>query len=99
MSVSRNRLQGFIALLPLVDDFIACAKSLAVLIFIIYQGVSAVMFDGAFLPTAFYFLLHLVMAGILLLHSVNNGNSVITACSFLFFMAASLAVWAMFIYG
>ncbi len=56
-------------------------NALAVLIFIIYQGTSAVVFSNVF-AYGIYFLLHLVIAGVLLLHSVNNGNSAITAYSF-----------------
>ena len=43
-----------------------------------------------------YFLLHLVIAGILLLHSVNKWKLSYNSLLILFFMAASLAVWAMF---
>ena len=48
LSVSRNRLQGFIALLPLLMILLLALNALAVLIFIIYQDVSAVSFDRMF---------------------------------------------------
>ncbi len=48
LSVSRNRLQGFIALLPLLMILLLAINALAVLIFIIYQGTSAVSFIECF---------------------------------------------------
>ena len=48
LSVSRNRLQGFIALLPLLMILLLAINALAVLIFIIYQGTSAVVFSNVF---------------------------------------------------
>ena len=96
LSVSRNRLQGFIALLPLLMILLLALNALAVLIFIIYQDVSAVSFDGVF-AYGIYFVLHLIIAGVLLLHSVNKWKLSYNSLLILFFMAASLAVWAMFI--
>ena len=96
MSVSRNRLQGFIALLPLLMILLLALNALAVLIFIIYQGVSAVSSAVVF-AYGIYFLLHLVIAGILLLHSVNKWKLSYNSLLILFFMASSLPVWAMFI--
>lgn len=54
LSVSRNRLQGFIALLPLLMILLLALNALAVLIFIVYQGTSAVVFR-TFSHTAFIF--------------------------------------------
>ena len=59
-------------------------------------SVSAVNFDGVF-AYGIYFVLHLVIAGVLLLHSVNKWKLSYNSLLILFFMAASLAVWAMFI--
>ena len=96
LSVSRNRLQGFIALLPLLMILLLAINAFAVLIFILYQGTSAVVFSNVF-AYGIYFVLHLVMAGILLLHSVNKWELSYNSLLIVFFMAASLAVWAMFI--
>ena len=96
LSVSRNRLQGFIALLPLLMILLLALNALAVLIFIIYQGTSAVVFSNVF-AYGIYFLLHLVIAGVLLLHSVKKWKLSYNSLLILFFMASSLPVWAMFI--
>ena len=96
LSVSRNRLQGFIALLPLLMILLLALNALAVLIFILYQGTSAVVFSIVF-AYGIYFLLHLVIAGVLLLHSVNKWKLSYNSLLILFFMASSLPVWAMFI--
>ena len=71
-------------------------NALAVLIFILYQGTSAVVFSNVF-AYGIYFLLHLVIAGVLLLHSVNKWKLSYNSLLILFFMASSLPVWAMFI--
>ena len=96
LSVSRNRLQGFIALLPLLMILLLALNALAVLIFIVFQGTSAVVYSNVF-AYGIYFLLHLVIAGVLLLHSVKKWKLSYNSLLILFFMAASLPVWAMFI--
>ena len=72
LSVSRNRLQGFIALLPLLMILLLALNALAVLIFIILSRHKCGRFFGTFFAYGIYFLLHLVIAGVLLLHSVNK---------------------------
>ena len=93
-----NPISNFVQynLLALLMILLLALNALAVLIFIIYQGVSAVSFDGVF-AYGIYFVLHLVIAGVLLLHSVNKWKLSYNSLLILFFMAASLAVWAMFI--
>ena len=82
LSVSRNRLQGFICITTIIDDFITSPNALAVPIFIIYQGTSAVVFSNVF-AYGIYFLLHLVISGcITLTQCKTNGNSAITAYHF-----------------
>ena len=96
LSVSRNRLQGFIALLPLLMILLLAINALAVLIFIIYQGTSAVVYSNVF-AYGIYFLLHLVIAGVLLLHSVNKWKLSYNSLLIFVLYGGELPVWAMFI--
>ena len=71
LSVSRNRLQGFIALLPLLMILLLVLNALAVLIFYHLSRHKCGRFSNVF-AYGIYFLLHLVIAGVLLLHSVKQ---------------------------
>ena len=62
----------------------------SVLIFIIYQDVSAVSFDGVF-ALWYLFCSYLIIAGVLLLHSVNKWKLSYNSLLILFFMAAEFS--------
>ncbi|MDG2959670.1 hypothetical protein P7L91_02255 [Bisgaard Taxon 10/6] len=86
--VSSNRLQGFMALLPF-----AMAILLAVnLIFTL----TALNTELNAYPVLFYFLLHLVMMGIVALHVLRKIKFEYNALMIMLFIAASLPIWTIF---
>ncbi|WP_044470643.1 hypothetical protein [Mannheimia massilioguelmaensis] len=96
--VSRNRLQDFIALLPLIITVLLVCNALWSLAVLIYSLLST----GVNLANPFalilYFLLHLLIAGILAFHIYHKQKLSYYVLIFLLFLTATFPLWAKFTY-
>lgn len=102
LSVSRNRLQGFIALLPFIMALLVVGNAiytLAALVFMphIIQPIEAIQDLPVEFPIVVYFVLHLVMMGILAVHILRKIKLDYFNLILLLLLATSLPVWATFI--
>ncbi|CAM3722356.1 hypothetical protein [Avibacterium endocarditidis] len=93
--IAKNRLQGFIALLPLVMMIFLLLNGIlsTVLIYLAHQ--SAVVFSNEF-ALGLYFFLHLVLVAIIALPILTKTKLSYPTLSLLFFIALSLPIWANF---
>lgn len=94
--IARNRLQGFIALLPLGMLIMLFCNSLAAL-FVLFSESSSVKFANEF-AFILYFILHLFMAFILAVHIFKRWTLSYISLSILLLISASLPVWSSFAY-
>ena len=101
--ISRNRLQGFIALLPLLMIIVLLINAIAVLSilaihhFSVVDGQSAVVFSNDF-AFILYFALHLVIAAILAVHIFRKIKLEYPVLMILLTISASLPLWSTFAY-
>ena len=101
--ISRNRLQGFIALLPLLMIIVLLINAIAVLSiwvihhFSVIDGQSAVVFSNDF-AFILYFALHLVIAAILAVHIFRKIKLEYPVLMILLTISASLPLWSTFAY-
>lgn len=95
--ISRNRLQGFIGLLPLVTVVLLLLNAIVVLILLAVSPESAVNFSNDF-AFILYFVLHLVMAFILAIHIFRKTKLNYQSLMILLTMAATLPLWSTFAY-
>ena len=101
--ISRNRLQGFIALLPLLMIIVLLINAIAVLSilaihhFSVVDGQSAVVFSNDF-AFILYFSLHLVIAAILAVHIFRKIKLEYPVLMILLTISASLPLWSTFAY-
>lgn len=95
--ISRNRLHGFIALLPLVMLIFLLLNAMAVLGFMAYAYSSAVTFANEF-ALGLYFLLHLVIVAIIALHIFRKWTLSYNTLMILLLLTASLPLWVSFAY-
>ncbi|MDU8924217.1 hypothetical protein RYD26_04715 [Pasteurellaceae bacterium LIM206] len=95
--ISRNRLQGFIALLPLVMAVLLLLNVLAVLGILALNRESAVLFSNEF-ALVLYFVLHLVMMGMLAWHIFRKTALSYNTLMIMLLMSATLPLWATFAY-
>ena len=101
--ISRNRLQGFIALLPLLMIIVLLINAIAVLSilaihhFSVIDGQSAVVFSNDF-AFILYFALHLVIAAILAVHIFREIKLEYPVLMILLTISASLPLWSTFAY-
>ena len=101
--ISRNRLQGFIALLPLLMIIVLLINAIAVLSilaihhFSVIDGQSAVVFSNDF-AFILYFALHLVIAAILAVHIFRKIKLEYPVLMILLTISASLPLWSTFVY-
>ncbi|ABR74437.1 hypothetical protein CBG46_10870 [Actinobacillus succinogenes] len=86
--VSSNRLQGFISLLPFIMAILLALNVIFTLTILDYAS--------NVYPVLFYFLLHLVMMGIIALHVLRKIQFGYNALMILLFIAASLPIWTIF---
>lgn len=95
LNISRNRLQGFIALLPHIMLLCLAASAIfsAILLTIAYSN--AVIFQNEF-ALLLYFALHFVLATILIWHIWHKQKPSYFSLIFLLFIAASLPLWMQF---
>lgn len=92
--VARNRVQGFIALLPLLAIALLAINAFAVLVWLFCH---AELNELQTLAMAIYFVVHVLMAGGLLWAGLKNHKLNYNGLLILFFMAASLPLWSAFI--
>ncbi|SEQ79336.1 hypothetical protein [Basfia succiniciproducens] len=98
LEISRNRLQSFIALLPLVMSVLLVLNSILTLAVLAYgQLGSAVVFANNF-AFVLYFLLHLVMIAILAFHIFRKAKLSYNTLMLLLVISLSLPLWASFAY-
>ena len=101
--ISRNRLQGFIALLPLLMIIVLLINAIAVLSilaihhFSVVDGQSAVVFSNDF-AFILYFALHLVIVAILAVHIFRKIKLEYPVLMILLTISASLPLWSTFAY-
>lgn len=101
--ISRNRLQGFIALLPLLMIIVLLINAIAVLSilaihhFSVVDGQSVVVFSNDF-AFILYFALHLVIAAILAVHIFRKIKLEYPVLMILLTISASLPLWSTFAY-
>lgn len=101
--IARNRLQGFIALLPLLMISLLFINAIAVLSilsvnhFSTAEGKSAVIFSNDF-AFILYFALHLVIAAILAVHIFRKIKLEYPTLMILLTISASLPLWSAFAY-
>ena len=101
--ISRNRLQGFFALLPLLMIIVLLINAIAVLSilaihhFSVVDGQSAVVFSNDF-AFILYFALHLVIAAILAVHIFRKIKLEYPVLMILLTISASLPLWSTFAY-
>lgn len=93
LALSKNRLQGFIALLPLVMLGCLFFNALTSLVLLFLQQ-SAVIFHNP-LALVLYFALHLVIALFLAVFLLKKWALKYTALLMLLFIAASLPIWSL----
>ncbi|WP_439243060.1 hypothetical protein [Lonepinella sp. BR2474] len=94
--ISRNRLQGLIALLPLIMAVLLVLNILSVLLFMAWNP-SAVRFANDF-AVVLYFLSHLALMGILAVTIFRKIKLNYPALMLLLFIASFLPIWAMLAY-
>ncbi|PJG82587.1 hypothetical protein [Caviibacterium pharyngocola] len=95
--IARNRLQGFIALLPLAAAATLFINALVVLGLLVYAQSSAVIFSNE-LAVSLYFLLHLVCAAILAIFIFRKWTFDYYSLFLLLFISASFPLWMTFAY-
>lgn len=94
--ISRNRLQGLIALFPLLMLVTLLLNALSTLVLLFYiSDVVNMMNEFAWI---LYFSLHLVIAGVIGLHIFKQWIFGYQSLLFLLFMSASMPLWANFAY-
>ncbi|WP_386697209.1 hypothetical protein [Lonepinella sp. MS14436] len=96
--ISRNRLQGFIALLPFVMSVLLLLNIITVLIFMaITTSQSAVLFTNYF-ALLVYFISHLVLMAILAIHIIRKIKLSYQTQVVLLFIALFLPIWSILAY-
>lgn len=94
--LSKNRLQGFIALLPLVMLICLFLNALTTLLLLFSSfSQSAVVVYNQF-ALMLYFALHLIIALLLSVHLIKKWKLEYTALLILLFIAATLPIWSLF---
>lgn len=92
--ISKNRLQGFIALLPLAMLTALFLNALTALGLLIIQAKENIFINQFSL--IFYFALHLLIALILAIHIFKKWKLEFSILVILLFIAASLPIWSLF---
>ncbi|MGC7560639.1 hypothetical protein [Pasteurella sp. PK-2025] len=94
--IAKNRLQGFIALLPFGMLIMLFCNALAVLV-ILFQASGAVFFANEF-AFILYFILHLFIVLILAVHIFKQWTLSYLTLNLLLLLSVSLPVWSCFAY-
>ncbi|MFQ1015096.1 hypothetical protein [Avibacterium paragallinarum] len=93
--ISKNRLQGFIALLPLMMIVLLLLNAVLSIVLVYFATQSAVVFGNEF-SLGLYFFLHLVLTAVIALPILTKKPLSYYALIFLLFIGLSLPIWANF---
>lgn len=94
--IARNRLQGFIALLPLAMIILLALNALAIFLFLLLNGMESAVNSDSIFAYIIYFICHFVIAAILILHSFQKWKLSANSLFILLFIAVCLPLWMVF---
>ena len=94
--IARNRLQGFIALLPLAMIILLALNALAMFLFLLLNGMESAVNSDSIFAYIIYFICHFVIAAILILHSFPKWKLSANSLFILLFIAVCLPLWMVF---
>ncbi|WP_118790597.1 hypothetical protein [Haemophilus haemolyticus] len=94
--IARNRLQGFIALLPLAMIILLVLNALAMFLFLLLNGMESAVNSDSIFAYIIYFVCHFVIAAILILHSFQTWKLSANSLFILLFIAVCLPLWMVF---
>ena len=94
--IARNRLQGFIALLPLAMIILLALNALAMFLFLLLNGMESAVDSDSIFAYIIYFVCHFVIAAILILHSFQKWKLSANSLFILLFIAVCLPLWMIF---
>ncbi|OOF61418.1 hypothetical protein [Rodentibacter sp. Ppn85] len=95
--IAKNRLQNFIALLPLLMIVLLVLNALAIFILLIFIGLQSTFNPESIFAYAIYFICHFVIAAILVIHSLQKWALSLNALFILLFIGICLPLWMLFI--
>ena len=95
--IARNRLQGFIALLPLAMIILLALSALAMFLFLLLNGMESAVNSDSIFAYIIYFVCHFVIAAILILHSFQKWKLSANSLFILLFIAVCLPLWMVFV--
>lgn len=95
--IARNRLQGFIALLPLAMIILLALNALAMFLFLLLNGMESAVNSESVFAYIIYFVCHFVIAAILILHSFQKWTLSTNSLFILLFIAVCLPLWMVFV--
>ncbi|WP_455488552.1 hypothetical protein [Haemophilus sp.] len=95
--IARNRLQGFIALLPLAMIILLALNALAMFLFLLLNGMESAVNSDSIFAYIIYFVCHFVIATILILHSFQKWKLSANSLFILLFIAVCLPLWMLFV--
>ena len=94
--IARNRLQGFIALLPLAMIILLALNALAMFLFLLLNGMESAVNSDSIFAYIIYFVCHFVIAAILIQHSFQKWKLSANSLFILLFIAICLPLWMVF---
>ena len=94
--IARNRLQGFIALLPPTMVLLLAFNAVLIFILILFGGENEPSAEGVF-AYAIYFVCHFAIAAILVIHSLQKWTLSTNSLFILLFIASCLPLWMLFV--
>ncbi|MCQ9121111.1 hypothetical protein BKG95_08095 [Rodentibacter pneumotropicus] len=95
--IAKNRLQNFIALLPLLMIVLLTLNALAMLIFLIFIGLQSAFNPESIFAYTIYFICHFVIAAILVIHSFQKWTLGLNTLFILLFISVCLPLWMVFV--
>lgn len=95
--MAKSRLQGFIALLPLVMIMLLILNALVMFIFLVLNGLESAVNSESIFAYAIYFICHLVMAAVLATHSIQKWTFSVNILFILLFIVSCLPLWMVFV--
>lgn len=95
--IARNRLQGFIALLPLAMIILLALNALAMFLFLLLNGMESAVNSESVFAYIIYFVCHFAIAAILILHSFQKWTLSTNSLFILLFIAVCLPLWMVFV--
>ncbi|MBF0751190.1 MULTISPECIES: hypothetical protein [unclassified Pasteurella] len=95
--LAKSRLQGLIALLPLVMIILLILNASIIFIFLILNGLESAVNSESIFAYIIYFVCHLVIAGVLAIHSIQKWTLSVNTLFILLFITACLPLWMIFV--